>query len=137
MHSVPESGFTVSCMTASTPNLLAEDDWISAACTLPTSEQPLRRRDFDHLFAHDVRAVTRVTATRTRLDLRPAPDVAGRAAALAVEEAGCCSFFCFELTVADGVVSLSVETAPAHHDVLQAITARAESLLGADPGAGA
>ena len=33
---------------------MAEDDWVPAACTLPTTEQPLRRAEFDGLFAKDL-----------------------------------------------------------------------------------
>lgn len=113
-------------------DLLAEDDWATDACTLPTAEQPLRRREFDDLFAADVVAVVRESPTRTTLELRPDAEAAGRAAALAVKETGCCSFFSFDLAVAHGKVALSVGTAPAHQEVLAALSARAEARQG-DP----
>lgn len=74
-------------------NLLAHDDWVPEACTLPTVEQPLRREEFDALFAQDVRSLVRESPNRVRLELRPDPDSAARAAGLAAKETGCCSFF--------------------------------------------
>ena len=76
---------------------MAEDDWVPEACTLPTVEQPLRRRKFDDLFAQDVLTLTHEPPTRVRLELRPDLAVAVRAAGLAVKETSCCSFFTFEL----------------------------------------
>ena len=56
--------------------LTAADDWVPASCTLPTVEQPLRRREFDDLFAHDVTSVQSESPERIRLELRPDPEVA-------------------------------------------------------------
>ena len=114
-----------------TANLMAEDDWAPQACTLPTVEQPLRRREFDDLFGQDVLAVVRESPGHSRFELRADADVASRAAALAVKETGCCSFFAFELSIGAGKVAMSIRTAPAHHDVLAALTGRAESQVGA------
>ncbi|GAA1506624.1 hypothetical protein [Nocardioides humi] len=105
-------------------------DWVPEACTLPTVEQPLRRREFDDLFRYDVRSVVRTSPTRTRLDLRPSPEAAERAAGLAVRETGCCSFFSFGLAIADGTVAVEVATSEGHADVLAALTERAEALAG-------
>lgn len=116
-------------MTKTRPKL-ADDDWVPAACTLPTVEQPLRRREFDELFAGDVVAVMSESGTRTRFDMRPDRDVAARVAALAVDETGCCSFFEFHLSIGDGTVTLDIGTAPEHQDVLAALTARARSRVG-------
>lgn len=117
-------------MTKTTVNLLTDDNWVPEACTLPTVERPLRRREFDDLFSGDVVGVVSASATRTRLDLRPDRDVAARAAALAVEEAGCCSFFAFHLSIGDGTVTLEIDSAAEHQEVLAALTARARSRLG-------
>lgn len=103
-------------------------DWVPDACTLPTAEQPVRASEFDSLFAHDVLGVARESPQRLRLELRADPAVAARAAALAAEETGCCSFFTFDLTIADGAMSLTVSTAPSHESILAALGARAESL---------
>lgn len=112
-------------------DVTTEGDWVPEACTLPTIEQPLRRGEFDALFAQDLIGVTQESPRRVRLDLRAEPAVAARAADLAVKEVGCCSFFSFDLAIADGRVSLAVEAAPVHEPVLAALAARAESRLGA------
>ena len=105
-------------------------DWVPASCTLPTVEQPVRRDEFDDLFAHDVLSVTRQSPQLIRLELRADPEAAARAAGLAAKETGCCSFFTFGLKISDGRVSLSVSTEPAHEAVLAAFGARAEAKLG-------
>ena len=115
------------CMSV---NLMAEDDWVPAACTLPTVEQPLRRAEFDDLFAHNVLAVARESSQQLRLELRADPDVAARAAGLAAKETGCCSFFTFELLMTEGEVTLTISAASAHESVLDALATRAESRLG-------
>lgn len=107
------------------------DDWAAEACTLPTIEQPVRRAEFDDLFAHDVVSVHLVSPRELRLELRPEPETAARAAGLAAKETGCCSFFTFELTMTEGRVSLKVSTAAAHESVLEALRARAEARVGA------
>jgi len=113
-----------------TENLIADDDWVPAACTLPTAEQPLRREEFDDFFAKDVLRVHQSSPLELRFDLRPDAEVAGRAARLATKETGCCSFFTFGLTITDGTGSLTVSTEPAHETVLAALGARAQSKLG-------
>lgn len=110
-------------------NLMAEDAWVSASCTLPTDEQPLRRREFDDLFAQDVLAVSQTSPAEVRFELRADPDVAARAAGLAARETGCCSFFTFELTIIDGTIGMVVSAEPAHEPVLAALAARAEATM--------
>ena len=56
-----------------TENLLAGDDWVPAACTLPTVEQPLRRAEFDDLFAEDVTSVDQISPERLRFEYEPMP----------------------------------------------------------------
>jgi hypothetical protein len=111
-------------------NLLAEDDWVPEACTLPTVEQPLRRAEFDALFAEDVTAVEEVSAERLRFQLRAQPETAARAAGLAVRETGCCSFFTFDLEITDGTVSMAVSTSAAHAEILAALADRAVARVG-------
>lgn len=99
-----------------------EQEWVPAACTLPTAEQPLRVAEFDALFA---------TATNTERvapgELRFAlpPDVAGTAATLAARETECCSFFTFTLTLTAGELTLGVSVGEPHVEVLDALAARA------------
>ena len=114
-----------------TNNLMADDDWVPAACTLPTAEQPLRRAEFDDLFAEDLVSVNEVSPLEVRFDLRANSEVAARAASLAAKETGCCSFFTFGLTITDGTMSMTVSTAPAHVAVLATLGARAKAKLGA------
>ncbi|MFI6743973.1 hypothetical protein ACIBI9_64865 [Nonomuraea sp. NPDC050451] len=99
--------------------------WAPSACTLPTAEQPLRVAEFDALFADAVQAVQRPEPTRLRLELVFSPDHAARAAQLAARENGCCSFFTFTLTIADGSLALEVAVPPEHVKVLEALQARA------------
>jgi hypothetical protein len=113
-----------------TANLTAED-WVPAACTLPTTEQPARRAEFDELFARDVIGVAQVSPLEVRLELRADAEVAARAAGLAAKETGCCSFFTFDLAIADGKVSMTVSAEPAHLGVLAALGARAQAKHGA------
>lgn len=109
---------------------MADDGWVPAACTLPTAEQPLRRAEFDELFAEDVMSVNQMSPLEVRFELRPDAEVAGRAARLAAKETGCCSFFTFGLTITDGTISMAVSTAPAQATVLAALGARAQAKLG-------
>ena len=107
------------------------DDWIPESCTLPTVEQPLRRTEFDDLFAEDVVAVEQRSPSELRLELRADPNAAMRAASLATRETGCCSFFAFVLAITDGKVEMTISTGPAHEPVLAALAARAGAKAGA------
>ncbi|CAL9449077.1 hypothetical protein SUDANB95_02392 [Actinosynnema sp. ALI-1.44] len=98
------------------------------ACALPTAEQPLREREFDDLFAGALRSVTRVGPTTVRLSLTPEPQVAARAADLAVRETTCCSFFTFALEVTGDGLSLDITVPPGRQAVLEALAARAEAV---------
>ncbi|MTD15755.1 hypothetical protein GIS00_17615 [Nakamurella sp. YIM 132087] len=100
--------------------------WVPSACTLPTTEQPLRAAEFDEVFATDVLAV-HAGPDEVRLELRPDAGVAARVAGLAVRETSCCSFFTFDLHAADGRVELTIRTGPAHREVLSALADRAVS----------
>jgi hypothetical protein len=111
-------------------NVLASDDWVPQARTLPTVEQPLRRAEFDTLFAEDVTSMAQVSAERLRLELRPRPEAAARAAGLAVKETGCCSFLTFDLSISDGTVSMTVSTGAPHSAVLAAFRHRAAARVG-------
>jgi hypothetical protein len=110
-----------------TDNLLSGDDWVPAACTLPTTDRPLRRAEFDDFLGEDVVSVNQQSPSEVRLDLRADPEIAARAAGLAAKEAICCSFFTFGLTIADGTVSMTVSTKPAHAAVLAGLAARARA----------
>ena len=106
------------------------DDWVPSSCTLPTVEQPLRRAEFDEFFADDVVSVAQVSPHDVRFELRAEPEVAGRAADLAAQETGCCSFFTFDLAITGGTVTMVVSTESPHETVLAALAARAGSVIG-------
>jgi hypothetical protein len=105
--------------------------WVPAACTLPTTEQPLRLAEFDDLFARHVRQVRWNDPTHLVLVLAGGAEVAATAAGLAARETGCCGFFAFDLHIADGRLELGVSTGQAHADVLAALGDRATALAGA------
>jgi hypothetical protein len=112
-----------------TANVLG-DPWDPETCTLPIVERPVRRAEFDDLFARDVLAVHHESPERIRLALCPDPEAVARAAGLAMREAGCCSFFAFQLSIADASAMLTIEAGTAHAPVLAALGDRAESLMG-------
>ena len=99
--------------------------WAPDACTLPTSERPLRAADFDAVFAATVRDLERVGPTRLRLDLEPSPQAAARVAELAAAETGCCSFFTFALTATGGALTLDIIVPQQYAPVLAALADRA------------
>ncbi|PSL53757.1 hypothetical protein B0I31_108204 [Saccharothrix carnea] len=99
--------------------------WAPAACTLPTAERPLREAEFDELFGTSSAGVERPDPTHLRIALDPTPEVAARAAALAVRETRCCSFFTFAVVASAGQVRLDVTVTDAQVDVLDALQRRA------------
>ena len=115
-----------------TENLTVEDDWVPASCALPTAQQPLRRAEFDDLFADDVVSVNQTSAGAVCLELRAEPYVAAKAASLATKETRCCSFFTFELTITDGKVELTVSAEPEHASVLAALSELARARVRED-----
>ena len=107
-----------------------QNDWIPEAYTLPTTERPLRRAEFDDLFAEDVLTVHESSPLEVRLELRAEPDVAARAAQLAAKETACFSFFRFDVVATDGRVAMVVSTESPHEVVLAAMAERAKATLG-------
>jgi hypothetical protein len=95
--------------------------WAPDVCTLPSADRPLREREFAELLATAVLSGTRIDAMSASFRLRPEPAVAAKAAGLAVRETGCCSFFTFVLTMADGQLSLAVSVPSAYESILDAL----------------
>ncbi|GGT91023.1 hypothetical protein [Actinomadura citrea] len=106
-----------------------DDGWAPRECALPTAERPLRVAEFDALFAEAVTAVRPAGTGRVRMELRPDPRAAGRAAELAARETGCCSFFTFTLTATGGALAMEISTGDRHAEVLDALTARAARMI--------
>lgn len=100
------------------------DDWVPAACTLPTVERPLRVAEFDLLFGSWVSRSIRTNGTT--LELMIVPEGEPLARDLAEREARCCSFFRFDFDDPGGgggvVMRIGVPTE--HVDVLDVLEAR-------------
>ncbi|KQV75284.1 arsenate reductase [Aeromicrobium sp. Root344] len=101
-------------------------NWVPSTCTLPTVDRPLREAEFDDFFASDVLGVDELPEG-VRVALRTNPEVVARAATLAAREANCCSFFSFDLSIADGRTTMQVSATPEHAEVLAAVAVRARS----------
>ncbi|MEV0175902.1 hypothetical protein AB0I00_32915 [Streptomyces sp. NPDC050803] len=105
-------------------------DWVPSDCTLPTEERPLRIAQWDELLAGHLTALNRPAPTLLRLSLSEAAALEERVWELADRESGCCGFFTFVVTEADGAVLLDIAVDPGHEAVLQALSARAADLAG-------
>jgi hypothetical protein len=101
-------------------------DWVPAACTLPSTDRPLRVAEFDALFAAAVRDVRRSSPTELSVTLAAAPGRADLVRDLTRRETECCSFFTFELAEGDPL-QLRITVPPAHADVLDALAERASA----------
>jgi hypothetical protein len=99
------------------------------ACTLPTTERPLRLAEFDTLFATAARSVERLGPTHVRMRLTGDAGLADTVRDLTAREAACCSFFRFTVTPAAEAVTLDIEVPAAYADVLDALAGRAEAAL--------
>lgn len=106
---------------------MIDPSWAPAACTLPTAQRPLRRAEFDELFAHGV--AERLHPRQLRVTLAGGPDLAATVRDLAARETECCSFFTFDVNVVPpGQVRLDIEVPAGQIAVLDALEARAGSL---------
>jgi hypothetical protein len=116
--------------------------WVPVdACTLPTSQQPLRVAEFDELFAEALHSVHRRpgSAPRARLVLVGNEDLLERVQRLVDVETACCSFFTLtrralgrDVVGADGTaLALDVEVPVVHADVLAGLIDRAQRAGGA------
>ena len=114
-------------MTEQKRTPLMDPSWVPDACSLPTVEQPLRVKEFDDLFGESITAVHRIDERRARMELRPDPLVAARAADLVMRETQCCSFFEFTLSAAGGELTLEVKVPADHVTVLNALIDRART----------
>lgn len=99
--------------------------WAPQACTLPTTDRPLRVAEFDELFGGSLRGLVRWEPTVLHMDLEPAPEVAARAADLVMRETGCCSFFTFTLVATGGGLRLDITVPATQASVLDALQSRA------------
>ena len=102
----------------------SSDNWAPSACRLPSADRPLRRAEFDALFATALRSVHRDSPTELTLTLAAAPGRADLVRDLTRRETECCSFFDFRLEDGDPM-RLLVTVPAAYADVLDALAARA------------
>lgn len=103
----------------------------SAACTLPTSERPLRLAEFDELFATALRSLVRTGSTSVRMELSGDAELAEQTGQLAERESACCSFFTFNVGPLDaGRVAFDVQVPVSYVDVLNGLVTRADGILG-------
>ena len=97
------------------------------ACTMPTSERPLRLAEFDALFGSAVRRVERRGET-VRLLLGGGAGLVDRVRDLTDRETRCCSFFTFTITGSDDNLTLDISVPPARQEILDALAERAREL---------
>lgn len=119
-------------MDTTSPMGSGELSWAdSAACTLPTSERPLRLAEFDDLFATALRSLVPTGSTSVRMELSGDAELAEQTGQLAESESACCSFFTFNVVPLDaGRVALDVQVPASHVDVLNGLVGRANGILG-------
>lgn len=98
------------------------------ACTLPTGEQPLRQQEFDDVFAQHLVTVRTTDATSAVMEFAGGDAVEVILQDLTEREAGCCSFFDFELARREDRVTLRIGVPPTQADVLAALVDRARYL---------
>jgi hypothetical protein len=103
--------------------------WVPEACTLPTTEQPVRVRELDDLFATALRGLHRISPTQLRWWLDRASEATARD--LTARETRCCSFFTFTFTAAGDEVQLDVQVPGNRIDVLDGLTRRAAAGIAA------
>ncbi|MFD5618127.1 hypothetical protein [Streptomyces yangpuensis] len=87
--------------------------------------------EWDALFSERLTSVSRPQPLSLRLDLAGGEGVEDRVRDLVERESGCCSFFTFTTTPAEGVVRLDIVVDRAHEGVLEALAVRTAA-LGAD-----
>lgn len=73
--------------------------WAPDACTLPTTEQPLRIGEFDDVFS-ELTSLDRLSPVHVRMHLAGAAGLEDTVRDLVARETECCSFFTFTLTPA-------------------------------------
>ncbi len=118
LHPVRGYGFIVGVMD----NLMTTD-----ACTMPTSERPLRLAEFDELFVEELRQVER-DGDRVRMHFEGGPGLRERVADLTERESSCCSFFTFTIDGTDRDLTLAIAVPPARREILDSLAARASEL---------
>ena len=100
---------------------------IPAACTLPTTDRPVRLLELDDLVTAAVRTQQRVDRTVLRWWVDPVYGAMARD--LAARESACCSFFTFCFTPTADLLRVDVSVPDSYTEVLDALAARAAALI--------
>jgi hypothetical protein len=100
--------------------------WVPESCTLPTVEQPLRVAEFDDLFALAVRPAERLGPTGLQIHLPAGAETVSRVRELVAREAGCCSFFSFDVRPLSEETELEVRVPESQTAVLDAMQQRVD-----------
>jgi len=103
--------------------------WAPRSCTLPTPERPVRRAEFDAVFAR-VSKVERPSPTTLRVELPGDQSLLATVDELAARESQCCSFFSFDIVEHDGVITMCAAVDAEHIGVLDALAERAVAVSG-------
>src|SRR4051794_21493202 len=90
------------------------------ACTLPTSERPLRLAEFDALFATAARSVSRAD-NGVRIHLVGSNGLREQVRDLAERETACCSFFTFAIEGREDDLVLDISVPVERRDILDAL----------------
>ena len=101
-----------------------EDLLSTEACTLPTTDRPMRLAELDDLFAESAREVIR-EGDGVRIHLVGPEGLRERVRDLAGRESECCSFFTFVVDGEDRDLTLAVSVPAERRDILDALAARA------------
>ena len=109
------------CPVQDRPEIVKPDDWAPAACTLPTTERPLRVAEFDVFFTSVLRS-RRPEPTRLDLVVSREAEAVGRD--LARRESECCSFFVFDFEPDGDDVVMHVSVPATQIEVLDALQGR-------------
>jgi hypothetical protein len=104
-----------------------DDLMTTGACTLPTTERPLRFAEFDALFTEAVRSV-HTDGGRVRMHMTGDDALRERVRDLADRESACCSFFTFAIQGSASDLTLEITVPPEHMDILTALAERAARL---------
>jgi hypothetical protein len=108
-------------------------------CTLPTAARPHRVTEFDELFRAQIDAPHWIDSDKVEFTFAGIDDLYEQVSDLVARETACCSFFDFSITeqsktpAAEAQLVLRVAVPAGRHDVLEALTDRAERRWTADP----
>jgi hypothetical protein len=108
-------------------------------CTLPTPARPHRVSEFDELFRGQINAPHWIDSDKVEFTFASLDGLYEQVSDLLARETACCSFFDFSIVeqsktpAGKAQLVLRVAVPAGRHDVLEALTDRAERRWTADP----